>query len=178
MTNMHRILFKLSAYLRCRVIRGPNQEPYLERYHLLRLPFGIHVYLHRFVASDPGRALHNHPWRHAMSLVLSGQYHETRLGDRKQNHQLIKRVVAAGDFNLISGRTYHRINLAPGQQAWTLFIHSASHRSWGFLDNHERKFSYSDHQQVLGYASNPLWWRSATRPCQQPQMRTALNMPG
>ena len=178
MTLMNQNLFKITAYLRCRVIRGPNQEPYLERYHLLRLPFGIHVYLHRFVASDPGRALHNHPWRHAMSLVLSGHYHETRLGDGRHNYQLSKRVVAAGDFNFINGKTYHRINLTPGQQAWTLFIHTASQRSWGFLDNNERRFSYSDHQQILGNGSNPLWWKSALRPCQHPQMRAAINMSG
>lgn len=93
MNLINRLLFKLSAYLRCRIIHGPNREPYLERYHLLHLPFGIHVYLHRFVASDPGKALHNHPWHSAISLVLSGQYRETRLGNNNQNHDLILRTI-------------------------------------------------------------------------------------
>ena len=176
MQLINQLLFKFSAYLRCRVIRGPNQEPYLERYHLLRLPFGVHVYLHRFVASDPGRTLHNHPWRAALSLVLSGQYIETRLGSSAQNNALIKNTVRAGSFNYISGKIYHRINLAPGEQAWSLFIHTASHHSWGFLDTADRQFSYTDHNQVLGTQSNPLWWKSAHRPNAQPDMRSSINI--
>ena len=171
MSLLNRLLFKISGYLRCRGIRGPKQEPYLERYHLLHLPFGIHIYLHRFVASDPGRALHNHPWRSALSLVLSGQYDETRLGNKKNNNNLIKKKIQAGNLNYISGKIYHRINLQPGQQAWTLFIHTSSHRSWGFLDTENRQFSYTDHNQTLKSASNPTWWKTALRPCNNPGMR-------
>lgn len=170
MSRMHRLLFRLSAHLRCRVIKGRNGEPYLERYHLLRLPFGIHLYLHRFVASDPGRALHNHPWHTALSLVLSGAYHETRLQGRGDT-TLRKRRIQAGHINWISGRIFHRIDLQPGEEAWSLFIHSASERSWGFLDTRERCFSYSDHQTVLGRESRPDWWRHAPRPKAQPDMR-------
>jgi len=172
MSLMNRFLFSISAYLRCRVIRGEQQQPYLERYHLLRLPFGIHIYLHRFVASDPGRALHNHPWRSALSLVLSGEYQETRLGDGRQQNRLIKRQVGAGRINFISGKIYHRINLDAGQEAWTLFIHSASHRSWGFLDTSQRKFSYTDHNLSLQSSSNPMWWKTAQRPLRNPTMRS------
>jgi len=172
MSLMNRSLFSISAYLRCRVIRGEQQQPYLERYHLLRLPFGIHIYLHRFVASDPGRALHNHPWRSALSLVLCGEYEETRLGDRKHPNRLVKRKISAGKLNLISGTIYHRINLDPQQEAWTLFIHSASHRSWGFLNTSQRKFCYTDHNQTLQTISNPMWWKTAQRPRQNPAMRS------
>ena len=172
MSLMNRALFRLSAYLRCRIIRGPNDEPYLERYHLLSLPFGIHIYLHRFVASDPGRALHNHPWRSALSLVLSGRYHETRLDNPHRGGRLHNRLVSAGHINYISGRIYHRINLQPGEEAWSLFIHSASHRSWGFLDVSSRQFSYTDHNAVIGGISNPNWWKTATRPLHEPGIRT------
>ncbi len=177
MTPMHRLLFKFSAYLRCRVIQGPNREPYLERYHLMNLPFGIHVYLHRFVASDPGRALHNHPWRSALSLVLCGQYTETRLGKGNYHNTLQTRTLGAGRFNYISGKIYHRINVQPGQQVWSLFIHTASHRSWGFLDTSQRQFSYSDHNCVLKTMSNPRWWKSALRPLQNPAIRSPSNIP-
>lgn len=175
MSLTNRLLFKLSAYLRCRIIHGPDQQPYLERYHLLRLPFGIHIYLHRFVASDPGRALHNHPWHSALSLVLCGQYDETRLGGGNQNNKLIKRNFHSGSLNYISGKIYHRINLPPGREAWTLFIHTASHRCWGFLNTDDRQFSYSDHNLVVKADSNPSWWKTALRPNNHPQMRSALN---
>lgn len=175
MTFTHKILFKLSSFLRCRVICGPNQEPYLERYHLLRLPFGIHIYLHRFVASDPGRSLHNHPWHSALSWVLTGQYDEIRLGNERKNYALQKRSIRAGHVNYISGKIYHRINLAHGQQVWTLFMHTASHRSWGFLNTAERKFCYTDHNKALNTDGNSLWWKTALRPSNKPDMRSSLD---
>ena len=171
---INRLLFKFSAFLRCRIIRGPNNEPYLERYHLLRLPFGIHIYLHRFVASDPGRALHNHPWRLAFALVLSGCYHETRLVNARNGERLRKRRISAGCFNFISGRIYHRINLPPGGEAWTLFMHTASHRSWGFLDVTQRRFNYTDHNSALSTSSNPGWWKDSLRPLHAPDIRMPL----
>ena len=79
MNLLSSILFKITSYCRCRIINGPDKKPYLERYHLFKLPVGYQVYLHRFVASDPGRGLHNHPWNRAISLVLAGQYEEIRM---------------------------------------------------------------------------------------------------
>ncbi len=173
---MNKLLFKISSFLRCRIICGPDREPYLERYHLLRLPFGIQLYLHRFVASDPGRALHNHPWQSALSLIISGQYDETRLGNSRNNYALQKRSIRVGSLNYISSKVYHRIYIPRGQQAWTLFIHSASDQTWGFLDTQNRQFSYSDHNNTLSVESNPLWWKTAPRPNSRPDMRLPLDL--
>ena len=167
MSWMNRQLYRLSAYLRCRVINGPDQQPYLERYHLLRLPFGYRVYLHRFVASDPGRGLHNHPWRHARSLVLSGRYQETRMLQANSDNALHRRWLQAGRWNYIPGTVYHRINIAPGSECWSLFLHAPKSRDWGFI----RRESYQDHNEVVTQASNPLWWQQAPRPKHCPQMR-------
>ena len=167
MSLTNSILFKLSAFCRCRVINGPDDEPYLERYHLLRLPFGYRVYLHRFVASDPGRGLHNHPWRHAVSFLLCGTYYETRMLPARAGNALQYRRLRGGHLNFISGETYHRINLAPGTECWSLFLHAAKTRDWGFLQRHH----YQDHNEVVTQPSNPLWWKQALRPIQCPQMR-------
>jgi len=161
------LLYKLSAFCRCRIIRGPQQEPYLERYYVMRLPFGYRVYLHRFVASDPGRGLHNHPWRHAVSLVLSGAYEETRMLGAEHHHALQTRWRRAGHFNLISGDRFHRINLPRGQECWSLFIHAPKARRWGFIE----QGAYQDHDQIVNQQSNPLWWQDAPRPIHQPDMR-------
>lgn len=161
------LLFKLTAFCRCRIINGPDEQPYLERYHLLRLPFGYQVYLHRFVASDPGRALHNHPWNHAISWVLSGGYEEIRMQGPKENHRLESRALSAGSFNLIGGRVFHRINVAPGSQCWSLFIHGPRARDWGFLQGCD----YVRHEMVLDQQSNPQWWKQANRPISFPGMR-------
>jgi hypothetical protein len=163
----NRLLYRLSAYFRCRVINGPDAQPYLERYHLLRLPCGYRVYLHRFVASDPGRGLHNHPWRHAMSLLLCGSYQETRMLGADSDNALQRRRLRPGQLNYISGEVYHRINIEPGTECWSLFLHAPKTRDWGFIRRHQ----YQDHNEVVTQASNPLWWKQALRPIQCPQMR-------
>ena len=134
---MNKLLFWLAGFLPCRII-SDNGVPYLERYYVCTL-FGVRVYLHRFVGSDPGRSLHDHPWRWAGSLVLSGWYNEeTRSG--------IKRVRW---FNWITGDTFHRVILPRDPFAhdllddvpelterpcWTLFFHRAAYvKPWGFL---------------------------------------------
>jgi hypothetical protein len=167
MSLMHRLLFRLSAFCRCRVINGPDRQPYLERYHLLSLPFGYRAYLHRFVASDPGRGLHNHPWRHALSLLLCGAYAETRMLDANADNRLQTRWLRAGRVNIISGNVFHRVNLAPGTECWSLFIHAPKARSWGFIQQQ----GYRDHAAVVDSPSNPLWWKQAQRPFRCPEMR-------
>ncbi|WP_244260428.1 hypothetical protein [Burkholderia gladioli] len=57
---MRRVLYAISSRLPCRIIADGN-KPYLERYYLATV-FGVRFYLHRFVASDPDRGLHDHPW--------------------------------------------------------------------------------------------------------------------
>ena len=179
----NRILYRLSAYCRCRIISGPDEQPYLERYHLLRLPFGYRIYLHRFVASDPGRGLHNHPWRHAVSLLLCGTYQETRMLTAESNHALQRRWLRAGHLNFISGGVYHRINIAADAECWSLFLHAPKTRDWGFIrrqqsrqqTSHQTFHQYRDHNEVVTQPSNPLWWKQALRPVQCPQMRLPLS---
>ncbi|MCP4979141.1 MAG: hypothetical protein GY935_01445 [Gammaproteobacteria bacterium] len=168
MSWFSRLLYKLSAYCRCRVIEGPDHQPYLERYHLLRLPFGYQVYLHRFVASDPGRGLHNHPWKHALSLVLCGAYRETRMLDARADNALHDRWLKPGRFNFISGEVFHRINIDAGVECWSLFVHAPKAKNWGFI----QQWQYRDHNDIVAQVSNPMWWKQAPRPIQFPQMRS------
>ena len=66
---MNRLLLWLTGFLPCRII-SEGDQPYLERYYLMTL-FGWRFYIHRFVASDPDRGLHDHPWPKAYSIILS-----------------------------------------------------------------------------------------------------------
>jgi len=168
---MSQLLFKITSFCRCRIINGQDHAPYLERYHLLKLPFNYQVYLHRFVASDPGRGLHNHPWNSACSLVLSGEYEEIRMADTSNNHALQSRRVCAGRFNWIDGTVFHRINLIDNREVWTLFIHGSKAKSWGFLQKRRRRYAFHDHDQLLPQQSNPLWWKTASKPVDFPAMR-------
>jgi hypothetical protein len=175
MSIIIRILFKLSSYCRCRIIDGPDQAPYLERYHLLKLPFGCQIYLHRFIASDPGRGLHNHPWESACSFLLCGRYEEIRMADAREGNQLRNQTIKAGSFNWINGSEFHRINLINEIECWTLFIHGTKAKSWGFLEQNQQRYAFHDHQKTLKQPSNSQWWKTVAKPCQCPSMRKPLS---
>jgi hypothetical protein len=126
MSNLIRkILWLISGLLPLKVI-AEEGKPYLERYYVGTL-FGTRCYLHRFVASDPDRGLHDHPWRWALSLVLAGWYmEETRI-----EHEM--RFVRW--INRIGPDTFHRVILPAGERdVWTLFFHRRGNvKRWGFL---------------------------------------------
>jgi len=168
------ILFKFSAYCRCRIIKGNDKQPYLERYHLLSLPFGIQLYLHRFVAGDPGKGLHNHPWKSAISLILSGQYIETRLDSKKAGLPFKKRLMSSGRLNFINGEIYHRIDVTPNQHVWSLFMHTRKQATWGFINHSNQHLAYQDHNALVENHNNPRWWKHADKPISNPSMRQPL----
>lgn len=172
---MNQLLYKISAYCRCRIISGNDGQPYLERYHLFSLPFGIQCYLHRFIAGDPGKALHNHPWKAAASFILSGQYIETRLTKKQPDLSFKKRQIKAGSINWINGDVYHRIDLEPKQQVWSLFMHSKKQEQWGFIEHQHQHFAYQDHNELVQNHNNAQWWKSADKPKNNPLMRQPLN---
>lgn len=149
---MNHILYWLSGRLPCRII-SDGDTPYLERYYLFTL-LGVRFYLHRFVASDPDRGMHNHPWRWAFSLILSGWYYE----------QTSYGVGIVRRFNALTGDSFHRVILPTERgvhECWTLFAHRAKDaKQWGFL----RDFG------ALGSAYLPFkypdgrhkqWWKSS-----------------
>lgn len=147
------ILYKLTSHLPCRII-SDGDRPYLERYYLFTV-FGLRVYIHRFVGSDPDRGLHNHPWRWALSLILSGYYlEETHYGTKP-----VKWI------NGLVGDSFHRVILpAELKEVWTLFAHHAhKSKSWGFL---REKGQLGTVYEKYQYASTELgkdgeWWKVA-----------------
>jgi len=171
MSIMSQLLFRITSFRRCRIINGADKSPYLERYHLLKLPFNYQLYLHRFVASDPGRGLHNHPWNVAVSLVLCGKYEEIRIANRNSDYALQTRRVGAWRFNWINGTVFHRINLIDNKEVWTLFIHGPKAKSWGFLQQRQHRYAFHDHEMLPGLEGNPMWWKTASKPINFPAMR-------
>lgn len=141
-----RFLYWLTDRLPARAIDGHNGELYLERYFLFRF-LGVTAYLHHFVASDPDRGLHDHPWGWSASLVLAGGYREIRREG--------SRFLRPGRINVIRGHDFHRVILPGGIDAWTLFIHGKRTKGWGFL----REGKY--HPFTTGENDNPAhgWWK-------------------
>ena len=165
LSHIETLLLRLTDRLPCRLIHGEHGEPYLERYYVAGL-FGWHLYLHRFVDSDPDRGLHDHPWRRAASLVLSGGYDELRLVQRPgpgadeagvTTPHIRKRCVRPWRLNLLRGSDYHRVVLRDGRPAWTLFVHGPRVKGWGFL----RGGRYRAMAHTAAEFRHRDWWLTA-----------------
>ena len=162
-----KLLHRLSARLPCRFIDGEHGEPYLERYYLLGA-FGWHAYLHRFVDSDPDRGLHDHPWRRAVSLVLSGGYEELR-PRAPGSGEIVRRRLRPWRLNFLKGEDFHRVVLREGRPAWTLFMHGPRIKGWGFLQNGGFRIMARDASEFR----HRNWWQSAPRGAHMRAVREA-----
>lgn len=153
---IQRLLEALTAHLPCRFIDGEGGEPYLERYYLLGA-LGWHVYLHRFVDSDPDRGLHDHPWDRALSLVLVAGYDEMR--GNAGTAETTRRFVGPWRLNRLRGDDFHRVVLRGGRPAWTLFLHGPRAKGWGFVQNGVYRPMARDGTEFR----HRDWWRHAPR---------------
>jgi hypothetical protein len=113
-----------------------NNEPYLERYYLFlrdRKSFPFNIFLHKFLKSDPDD-VHDHPWSYA-TLILKGGYWEWIPQFNKEGKKIIEiaKWRGPGHFRTCAATSYHRIELDPSVETWTLFMPGKQERDWGFL---------------------------------------------
>ena len=113
-----------------------NNEPYLERYYLFlkdRQRFPFNVFLHKFLKSDPDD-VHDHPWPYA-TVILKGGYWEwiPQFNSAGKKCNEIAKWRGPGHFRTCSANSYHRIELDPSVECWTLFMPGPQTRDWGFL---------------------------------------------
>lgn len=134
----------LAKHDRKRVILDrKSKDPYLERYYLFlkdRKTFPFNVFLHKFLRSDPDD-LHDHPWPY-VTLILRGGYWEwvplfveNKIGGVKVKEIIGEKKVwrGPGHFRICNAESYHRIEVEPGVDCWTLFMPGPQKREWGFL---------------------------------------------
>jgi hypothetical protein len=96
-------------------------SPYLVRYHIVEAE-AIGVRYHHWLSSD-ARDPHDHPWDN-VTLVLSGLLvEESWDGELHPLHP--------GDHITRRAGQPHRIELMTAD-AWTVFVHGAAVRRWGF----------------------------------------------
>jgi hypothetical protein len=125
-----------------------NNEPYLERYYVFlkdRKSFPFNVFLHRFLKSDPDD-VHDHPWPYA-TLILKGGYWEWQPVFNSKGEKIGETSTwrGAGHFRTCSSSSYHRIELDPSIECWTLFMPGPQQREWGFLTRR----GWIQHEQYL-----------------------------
>ena len=118
------------------VMDRENNEPYLERYYVFlkdRKWFPFNIFLHRFLKSDPDD-VHDHPWPYATIILKGGYYEWTPVFNSK--NEMIGEICTwrgPGHFRTCSATSYHRIELDPSVECWTLFMPGPQKREWGFL---------------------------------------------
>jgi len=125
-----------------------NDEPYLERYYLFlkdRKRFPFNVFLHKFLKSDPDD-LHDHPWPYA-TFILKGGYWEWSPVYNSKNEKTgeISKWRGPGHFRFCSAKSFHRIELDPEIECWTLFMPGPQQRDWGFMNRGQ----WIPHEQYL-----------------------------
>lgn len=122
------------------ILDRESNEPYLERYYVFlkdRKLFPFNVFLHKFLKSDPDD-VHDHPWPYA-TLILRGGYYEwiptfdeygNMIGESKHWRK-------PGHFRVCKSNSFHRIELDPNVECWTMFMPGPQRREWGFLVNNK-----------------------------------------
>lgn len=110
-------------------------SPYLTRVLFPRI-FGFRPMLHKFHRPDGDRALHNHPWRTAVSFILAGSYIEERLlpDESQLAHGPITEHRHVRWFNVLTNQDFHRVTELKGS-VYTLFVIGERTQGWGFLDD-------------------------------------------
>lgn len=143
-------------YLPVKVIRDEHGVPFLYRYHLFTLGNdGPGLCIHHFVASDPERGYHDHPWQAALSFILSGGYQERVLKSRDSKNDYVTHIRGRWMFNYLDGvNTFHRVMIDEGKDAWTLFAFKGRSKTWGMvsLDGEYKPMSTTVSDQDGG------WW--------------------
>lgn len=153
----------LVQWLPVKVIRDEQGRPFLERYHLFSLTNdGPGVCIHHFVRSDPDRGYHDHPWKHAASIILAGGYEERVVSGASTTPghvpQYITVMRRSGRCHGLSGENYfHRVLLPEGSDCWTLFFFGARRKTWGMIDFEGRYHAMS--RQIQD--ADGGWWRAA-----------------
>jgi hypothetical protein len=131
----------------CRVIWADDGTPYLLRIYVLRIfrKRWPGVFLHYFFQGDRDRALHNHPWRWARSLILAGGYVEHR---RDAQGNVTSRTYRPGDWNVLNGSDFHRVCLL-SRGCWSLFIAGERMQTWGFSERPGHFETWQDRDRRL-----------------------------
>jgi hypothetical protein len=154
-----------------------SKEPYLVRYYLFlkdRQKFPFNIFLHQFLRSDPDD-LHDHPWPF-FSIILKGGYWEWipkttmimskehgLIGEPEEMTEVVcgetKVWRGPGTFRFGSAKDYHRIEIEPNVDCWTVFIPGPQIREWGFLTHKNwdwRTFKWIKHTNYIDGRINAM----------------------
>jgi hypothetical protein len=130
------------------ILDRQSNEPYLERYYVFlkdRKWFPFNIFIHKFLKSDPDD-VHDHPWPYA-TIILKGGYYEWTPVFNSKGDKLseVCQWRGPGSFRVCGATSYHRIELDPSVECWTMFMPGPKKRDWGFLVNDQ----WVPHEQYI-----------------------------
>jgi hypothetical protein len=113
-----------------------DNQPYLERYYVFlkdRERFPFNIFVHKFLKSDT-EDVHDHPWPF-LTIILKGGYYEWTPQFDSEGRKIteVARWCGPGSFRWARASQYHRVELDPDVECWTLFMPGIKQRDWGFL---------------------------------------------
>jgi hypothetical protein len=139
----------LSQFEDCIESHNGDKSVYMRRYYLAgyypsrlkpwlleKLICGIRV--HHIVKPDNDVEFHDHPYKWMLSIVLSGDYIETRLVDPVRGKE---KNFSVTTHNWLRGDTFHKIISLGDREVWTLFISGPKIKSWGFYNTGTRTYT-------------------------------------
>lgn len=94
---------------------------------------GARLLLHEVLRADADPRPHNHPWRWAVALVISGGYCEVRMTDFR-GVRLARTWRWPWRPYLMTGTSFHRIDTLKERASWSLFLHGPRRHGWGFVE--------------------------------------------
>jgi len=132
---------------------------YLTRYYLFlenRTIFPFNIFLHQFHKSDDP-ILHDHPWNY-ITIIVKGGYWEYVLDYNEHGHIIGEKKLwrGAGHIRRCPAESYHRIEIEPGVDCWTIFIPGIKRREWGFIerDDNWSTLKWIPNEQYTGLRNN------------------------
>ena len=118
---------------------------YMERFWIV--PYGrlgIAARVHHILRSDDDRAFHDHPWPY-LTIILKGGYVEVTPIFCDGIYQGERRIWrGAGSVLFRSARSWHRLEVPPMVDTWTLFITGRKRQQWGFMIAPKHKVSWRE----------------------------------
>jgi hypothetical protein len=95
--------------------------------------FPFNIFVHKFLKSDT-EDVHDHPWPF-LTIILRGGYWEwtPQFDAQGRKSGEVARWYGPGSVRWAKASQYHRVELDPDVECWTLFMPGIKQRDWGFL---------------------------------------------
>lgn len=105
--------------------------------------FGIAIRIHHILRSDDDRAFHDHPWPYLTIILRGGYIEHTPIFNKSGLYCGVKSTIRRpGSILFRSAKSWHRLEVIPGADCWTLFCTGKYVQTWGFLTSPEFKTNY------------------------------------